>query len=49
MGRQRDLVQAHRHPDQREPDAVVIAIILHPDPASGEPIAEITIIDDDLD
>src|SRR5688572_304314 len=42
-------VQTHRHADEREPDAIVLAVVAQPHAARTEAIAVGAILDDDLD
>src|ERR1044071_6658268 len=48
--RNRDLVDAHGHADERQPDAIVVAVLAQPDAARAEAVARaVGTVDHDLD
>src|SRR5688572_26506145 len=44
-----DLVEAHRHADQLEADAVVVVVVLEPHALGAEAIALVAVVDHELD
>src|SRR5215470_12288779 len=48
--RDRDLVDAHGHADERQPDAVIVAVLAQPDAARAEAVARaVGAVDHNLD